>query len=64
MACVSSTLPLVSVILSATTSFDQAAAEGIKKMKTYSLETKDVNRCGKRKAHQKMSKVNLIRLQL
>ena len=30
MACISSTLPLVSVILSATHSFDQAA-EGIKK---------------------------------
>ena len=62
--CISSTLPLVSAILFATTSFDGAAAEGIKKMKTYSLKTKAVNACGKRNAHQKWSKMNLIRQQL
>ena len=58
--CISSTLPLLSGILSATTSFDRAAAEDIKKMKTHSLETKAANGCGKRNAHQKWPKANLI----
>ena len=62
--CISSTLQLVSAILSAITNFDWAAAEGIKKMKTYSLKTKAGNACGKRNAHQKWSKINLIRQKL